>query len=307
MNYVAGIDGGGTKTRICCKDMNGLIIGERLFGPFNLNSIGRERFRELLDEIGAYLGSLGTCTALCIGSAGISNEAVTTELRLFADRWQIHQLKPVGDNIIAHYGALGGKPGISFISGTGSICYGRNAEGQEARAGDWGHLIGDEGSAYALGRGALSAAARAMDGWGEQTMLVKMLAHDAGLESRSAIISHVYGADKMAVADLAKLTEHAAEQGDPVAMEIIRDNALQMSCMVGAVSERLSLHYCQVAMLGGLLENDTVLKREFQKVMQREHADLECIDPVHDACTGAVMLAESMISENDKCSGKEGM
>ena len=49
--------------------------------------------------------------------------------------------------------------------------YGRNARGEAARAGGWGHMIGDEGSGYWIGREALAAVMRASDGRGPATRL----------------------------------------------------------------------------------------------------------------------------------------
>ena len=40
--------------------------------------------------------------------------------------------------------------GVGLIAGTGSIAVGRAPDGRTARAGGWGHLIGDEGSAYGV-------------------------------------------------------------------------------------------------------------------------------------------------------------
>src|SRR5207244_11602264 len=40
--------------------------------------------------------------------------------------------------------------GLALVAGTGSIAYGRTADGRTARAGGWGYLMGDEGSAYAM-------------------------------------------------------------------------------------------------------------------------------------------------------------
>src|SRR5205085_1278058 len=62
-------------------------------------------------------------------------------------------------------------PGIVIIAGTGSIVYGRNQRGEAARAGGWGHLIGDEGSGYWIGREALAAVMRAEDGRGPSTRM----------------------------------------------------------------------------------------------------------------------------------------
>jgi len=50
-------------------------------------------------------------------------------------------------------GALGGRPGLFLIAGTGAVCLGRNSSGQTWRAGGWGHLLNDVGSAYQMGAG----------------------------------------------------------------------------------------------------------------------------------------------------------
>ena len=57
----------------------------------------------------------------------------------------------VSDAETALYGAHGGGPGVIVIAGTGSIALGRNAAGREARAGGWGWLVDDAGSAFAIG------------------------------------------------------------------------------------------------------------------------------------------------------------
>ena len=73
VKMVAGIDGGGTKTRVLCCDLQGKQIAAREYGPFNLNSIGEEAFRKLMMDITSFLNVEGDCTALCIGAAGVSN------------------------------------------------------------------------------------------------------------------------------------------------------------------------------------------------------------------------------------------
>ena len=58
---------------------------------------------------------------------------------------------------IALDAAFGSGPGVIVIAGTGSIAYGRNAQGASARAGGWGSAISDEGSAHWIGRSAAVA------------------------------------------------------------------------------------------------------------------------------------------------------
>ena len=295
MKFIAGIDGGGTKTKVVVASPEGETLLSQVFGPFNLNSIGAERFAALLDEICTWLNQQGQCLALCIGSAGISNQEMTRLVAEGMQRGGIKNWKLEGDQVIALNGALEGRPGIALIAGTGSICFGKNAAGQFARSGGWGHLIGDEGSGYALGRDALTAVARAWDGWGERTLLSELLASELGLDDQKKIISYTYGGDKSRIAALSRLVEQAAARDDHVALGIICANAVLMTRLVGTVAKQLELEAPEVAMLGGLLENETMLRAQFQAEMAKQYPQMACALPHRDAAAGAVMLAQEML------------
>jgi hypothetical protein len=91
------------------------------------------------------------------------------------------------DGAIALEGALGGCPGILLIAGTGSVGYARGADGRVERCGGWGMIVGDEGSAWSLGRNGLAAALRAADGRGPHTpLLPQLLEHSPQL-----VIDHI--------------------------------------------------------------------------------------------------------------------
>src|SRR5439155_10636 len=77
--------------------------------------------------------------------------------------------------------------------GTGSIAYGRNEEGEEDRAGGWGYLVGDEGSAVWCGLEALRAVAHAVDGRGAPTRLTPLLFQELGVGEFGDVLPHLYG------------------------------------------------------------------------------------------------------------------
>lgn len=291
MDFIAGIDGGGTRTTVMCRTVDQKPLGCRTFGAFNINSIGETAFCSLLQEITDYLCSVGICQCLCIGAAGISNRTMEQCVDSAVQRAGIKKHFLVGDHEICLCGALDGKSGIGVISGTGSICFGRSEDGRLERAGGWGHLIGDEGSGYGLGRDALGYIARYLDGYGERTVLTQLLAQNRGLATRQDIISYVYSNDKSAIASLAPLVEDAALQGDDVALKIIETNARSLCQAVCAVSTKLGLGKTNVAMLGGLLSHGTVLRKRFIDILGELDRAKHCIDPIADAATGAVMMA----------------
>ena len=293
--FFCGVDGGGTRTTVLCRTPEGQEISRREFGPFNLNSIGEESFRAILGEILAYINDLGTCRGMCIGASGITNGNV----RRLADGILAGNgipYKLLGDFEIAHTGALGGKEGIVLIAGTGSVCYGKSGDGRRAMGGGWGHLIGDRGSGYGLGRDALMAIARFFDGYGRKTVLTDMLYDDFGLESPEEIVSYVYSNDKSAIASLSPLVDRACRQGDVVASAIVESNARELVDIVIAASQRLGFESCDVALLGGLMEHSTCLKETFIRLLKEKAPDLSCVASLHDAAEGAVMEAEKLLA-----------
>jgi N-acetylglucosamine kinase-like BadF-type ATPase len=94
-------------------------------------------------------------------SGGPEDKRAILERIVRADRWVITH-----DAAIALSGATASGNGILVISGTGSMAWGRNAKGESARAGGWGYVFGDEGSAFDIVRQAVRAALRMEEGWG---------------------------------------------------------------------------------------------------------------------------------------------
>lgn len=288
--FIAGIDGGGTHTRVELRDARNQFLKRLEFGPFNLNAIGEDAFRALLRQIFAALGDMGRCEKLCFGGAGISNprvrEILSGELEEagFAGKWALR-----GDQEIALRGAMDG-PGVVVIAGTGSICFGKNAFGDTARSGGWGHLIDDGGSGYALGRDVLAAAVRAFDGRGRSEALLRRVCEQLGGDTPSDIVSFVYSprTDKAAIAQFSRLALELAEQGDPEARAILNRGAEELADLVKAVQDRLGIPGCPIALLGGLLTGDNAYRRI---TAQRLDSLGVPIAPAHDALWGAAQMA----------------
>jgi N-acetylglucosamine kinase-like BadF-type ATPase len=104
--------------------------------------------------------SRGDLAALGVASRGIwtrgERRALARRLRRFAPRVLV-----ISDVEAAYLAALGAVPGVLLLAGTGSIALGRDRRGRFARAGGLGPLLGDDGSAFSIGRAWLRAAAPA--------------------------------------------------------------------------------------------------------------------------------------------------
>jgi N-acetylglucosamine kinase-like BadF-type ATPase len=149
----------------------------------------------------------------------------------------------VNDALIALVAGAGDAPGVVIIAGTGSIAYGRNAQGEAARAGGWGHMIGDEGSGYWIGREALSAVMRAADGRGPDTRLTADILEHFEVNDVSRLPRLVYdrAMPRMAVAVLGPLVQRVSEQGDAVATRILERAAEELVLSAGSVTARLEM------------------------------------------------------------------
>ena len=288
--FLAGIDGGGTSTKLELRDGENRLLRREKFGPFNINSIGERAFRQLLEEVFAACGDMADCACLCVGAAGISNPRVKAVMQEELDKAGFRgKLLMVGDQEIALRGAMD-TPGIALIAGTGSIAFGRNAAGETARSGGYGHLIDDGGSGYALGRDALSAVVRALDGRGKETALTKAVFDLLGISSLPEIVTFVYGkdTDKSKIARLSLSVVECAGAGDQAAIEILRRGAAELAELVAAVQRKLDLSGCPVALLGGVLKFPNCYRETVSLALEELGRPME---PQHDALWGAAQMA----------------
>ncbi len=261
----AGVDGGGSKTLAVVVDAQGAERGRATAGSSNYSSVGLDR---AIGAIGAALseaaGLAGAALPLCaawFGLAGVDRPADRAALlpRLSGPAGA---LRLTNDAELALTG-LPGALGVAVIAGTGSIAVGRNAEGRRARAGGWGHLFGDEGSGYELGRLALQAAARAADGRGPATTLLGAILRHWSLSRPSDLIGRVYpDADRSLIAGLSPLVFTEARIGDRVARGLLERAAAELTLAAVTVGDELGYRERELplALGGGLLIHNAGLR-----------------------------------------------
>src|SRR5260370_12224664 len=125
---VAGVDGGGTKTRAVILDSN-RILGEGAAGPSNPLRVGigngATAIREAIDKAcAAAMIHRDDLVAVGVGLAGVRRLDIRSRMRdVLAEKLGIDNIELVSDGDIALYGATDGHPGIVVISGTGSISF----------------------------------------------------------------------------------------------------------------------------------------------------------------------------------------
>jgi N-acetylglucosamine kinase-like BadF-type ATPase len=244
--HVLGIDAGGTKTVCLLADERGVIVAEGRGPGANLHAAGELKVEKVLHQVmeDALEGRDVMPAAICLGIAGVDREDEAKTMRAIMRRISHYaRVLVVNDALIALVAGAQDAPGIVIIAGTGSIVYGRNAGGEAARAGGWGHMIGDEGSGYWVGREALAAVMRAADGRGPETRLTADVLRHFGIADVSRLPRIVYDRDvpRMSVAALGPIVERSVRAGDAVATRILERAAEELVLASRSVATALEM------------------------------------------------------------------
>ncbi len=251
MNYLLAVDGGGTKTNVICADEQGQVVGEGLSGPTNLTatSVGAASFnlREGIRQATEKLPEGWRVTKMVMGLAGVDTQAETDNARkVFGEVLQDYHIENfilINDIVIALASGSDHPDAVALISGTGSNCYARNAEGQEAKVGGMDFLLTDQGSGYEIGRYVLRTAVKSYDGRVEKSILEDMVCQHFHIVTIADLKNVVYNPllTKPEIAELAKICEEAFNQGDAVAREIFDHVVDELYSMVFTAMTRLGI------------------------------------------------------------------
>jgi N-acetylglucosamine kinase-like BadF-type ATPase len=307
-----GIDGGGTSTVAWLALPGGRVLGEGRAGPSNAKAVGPEAARKALGEAiagafrGASLEAAGPADSACFGLAGFDrpdDRQVLTGWVVEAGWARGLTLVNDGDLVVA-----AGTPegwGLGVIAGTGSIAVGRAPDGRKGRAGGWGHLIGDEGSAYAVVLDALRLIARRADGREPRPAvdaLTPLLCSALGAASPSLIVSALYapGFDRSAIAALAPAVLEAAGQEPGLVDRLLVPAGGLLGEQALAVARALDFAPgpLPLALAGGFLLNAGDVSRALVARLAAGGYDVAAT-LVPEPVRGAVVLAERALAGAD--------
>jgi len=277
--------------------------------------------------------------AACIGLAGADREADRKNIEQWAAQCGLaERLCVVNDALPVLYAASAAGCGVALISGTGSFAFGcrdpgtfvvtgfsrstgkanlggtRPAEaghyerqgrddGTTARAGGWGYLFGDEGSAYAIAVDGLRAAARSADGRGPATCLLDLLLAELGRSRAEDLISAVYdpATTRTQIAALSRVVFQARDAGDSVAGEIIHEATNSLAEMVQAVVAKLrfSTRSFPLALTGGVVLHHHELQTDLEIELHNRGLRADPVVAVPDPVAGALVIAHQAACLDD--------
>jgi N-acetylglucosamine kinase-like BadF-type ATPase len=309
-DLLLGVDGGGTKTEAMFADLQGNVLSRGLGPASNLQWVGFENMTQSLRvaietaardlpaaaSAGATSGGLleGRIAAACFGLAGVNNPPDQARLidwlrsEGVAERFSV-----LNDSELILAGGTPDGWGVALISGTGSVCLGRTAEGRTARAGGWGPLFGDEGSGYEVGLHALRLATQTADGRAAATALCDAVLAHLKLGKPEDLIEYAYHTQVTPtdIAALALVVFDLAGQGDTAAKAMVGDAASSLARLVEAVVRRLDMHAPPLALGGGALRG--ILR---EAVLERLEVEVGPVTLVSDPVRGAVTIARRLLT-----------
>lgn len=307
-HYYLGIDGGQSSTTALVANETGAIVGVGRSGPCNhvTGAEARTKFFEVVSDclrqatraIASNPAELEFAAA-CLGFSGGAEDKTAYSRELVHSA----RIKVTNDAEIALTGALAGEPGIIVIAGTGSIAFGRNAEGRSARAGGWGYLFGDEGGAFDIVRRALRAVLQQEEGWGPKTILTPKLLLANNSPSANHLLHYLYAQPRNLIAMFGPIVTECANEGDSVAQNILIESARMLSYYVEGVYRNLfrSSERIPVAPIGGVFRSER-LRNAFDAQI-RTTIGCDTIDPRLSPSAGAVLEALRMDGNRSQLTG----
>ena len=297
---VFGVDGGGTRSRLVVADDAGRVLALHTFASVNPNDVplhvAQARLEEALRTVATDVGERRSFMSAFLGLGGVRTDAERALIRGmvtatgFAEPHRVHVHH---DAYVALEGGLAGRAGMLVVAGTGSICFGRDAAGREATCGNWGPMIGDEGSGFWIGREALRATAHAHDGRAPTTELASATMAWLGITDSEALLARLHEPDltRDTIASLAPIVTRLAASGDSVAGGIVSRGADALARVISVVHGTLfDRGDAEIVVTGGMWSDDTYATA-LRQAVTAHIATARFVAPSLPPVLGAVLCA----------------
>lgn len=285
-----GIDGGGTKTKFTAFSEEGDELDSLVLGSCHFMQVNDEAMKLILKE-----GIETLCKQysnkeffVCAGMGGYGrDERIRKRIEdVYQTILPCGNYKLYSDAEIAVAGALGSHEGIVVIAGTGSIAFSK-IDNQFNRAGGWGYILGDEGSAYWLGKKALSIFCKEADGRLPKGALYTCFMDHFQLERDFDLI--MVANEKLTtrtdIASLSKIVYQAALLHDENAIQLFKEAADELVSLIDALNvKEKSL---KVSYVGGLFAAKDIL---IPMIQSQLNDNLTLIEPAFNPEKGAYLL-----------------
>jgi N-acetylmuramic acid 6-phosphate etherase len=292
--YFLGIEGGATRTTAIVVDENLRVIQRIQEGPSNLRLSTDRQILQIWKRIKSRLDA----SPIAIGSflAGCrTRQDKLRMLRLLEIVWPHSRYAVGNDTSSALVAALGDRDGIVVVCGTGSIVRARRRQ-NSIKVGGWGHIGGDDGSGYWMGRQLLRRIFRSYDETGSTGVLTQSVLHFLNLNTINEVVKWSIEATKFEIASLTRpLFLHYRH---PLAKQIILEASLLLADQVEAAAHKAgflrSKDQFLVAINPGLAKHQPSFFRVFKSTVRHKVPNAKVFLSETEGALGAARLAISV-------------
>lgn len=252
MKYFIAFDVGGTKTDAVLFDETGAVLRHVLMPGANPLDVGFEAAcARYLDAINALKEGLNIAICGIYGAIACVDYFGTRVTDFLRERVQAEYIRIEPDGACLISAMLGHNDGACLICGTGSsLCYRFHEE--YGHIGGWGYLVDSCASGFILGKKALLAIARSMDGRDGGTLLKALFEARCG-EDLNAHFEKVYRGGRPYIASFASLVFEARQQGDGAAAQIFDDCVADLNELVWTGYRKFGSY--KLVLNGGIFRN----------------------------------------------------
>ena len=298
-----GIEGGGTRTRVQAQSIDGTLVADLTLGPANLRLLKDAALVRLLRSVAV---AVPEPSSIAIGLAGLrTSEDRERVERAIARVWpdvpvlatnDLETALAAGEDSRLESASAGR---VLILSGTGSCCFGRSVNGQTAKVGGWGHLLGDKGSGYEIGLRALKAVVYYLDRDGEWSLLGRKILRSLQFNEPNDLIAWAQAASKAEIAAIAIEVFGAWEERDAIASDILRGAAESLArdavdCAKRLVARNLPV---QFVLAGSVLTRQPRFGAAVGRAVKAQWPRATLTMLTKESVSGAVTLARRLVGK----------
>ncbi len=296
MKLYAGIDGGGTKTKLIIINELKEVIYEAFAGPSSIDTVSVDVIKQTFAELFTNVDPIHKITAIFAGLGGVADDKDKHIIRSILQGLPhvtgqtLYGVDNDVNNALA--GSLGHDQGMVLIAGTGSVAYG-HYRNQSWRAGGISAKEGDPGSSYDLGFQALRHLGKVVDGRCPSTAFSQDLMTALKVNDYPSLAKLLNTSTRTSIASISPIVTRHHE--DPYAQGIMSQGINELVLMVSTVYRRLGFDKVELGLVGSLANANTPYKANLIQAIKKAIPNMTVIAPPRfEAVMGSALLAMAL-------------
>ncbi|MDD3364267.1 MAG: BadF/BadG/BcrA/BcrD ATPase family protein [Syntrophomonas sp.] len=296
MKYIIGVDGGATKTEAVAYSLEDQELSEGYSGFGNIILDFDKAVKNIIKAIQQCINKLeeqdgqGECLCIYLGIAGIEVSDNLEKVETLLKEKFGCKVQGFHDAQLAHAAILKGEDGIITISGTGSVSYGLY-KGKQARTGGWGHILGDEGSGYAIALAAFKRMTIEEDSGWVRSKLTQTILSKLNSDQVNDIRDFIYSASKGEIAAYAPIVVELAKASEINSVNILKQAGKDLAIMTERLYKKLGINEpVNIGVNGSILSKVDIVRKEFSSSLERDLDSINIIAEDISATKGACYL-----------------